>query len=765
MTPVTLTQAPPARPSTTSARKPSTALPCTRLPLALSLGGLVLAVAAPARADDQIQIPLQYTYTYDAEAGAYSINRLTIQLGTDKTTSRVYIFDTGSTALVGQVDVPYDPGAPRSVAAYGDGTYGNLVQDVTLQGLYYKDADGNVKSFAGSPVVSNSLFRVYAYGSAYYNENLEKGNVSAEPVYVDGAGTKWYADLESVEAVKNGQPAESDGTYGIFGAGDFIDRGDAYNAIGATTRTGYVISANANVAYSNTPATAGCAPCVTLNLNSSLRSQFDSLLSWNAAHGDIFQPTFPVSGANASSQMEGNYTYEFRFVKADGSAETVTVTGPALLDTGTPMEVLLSGADVVKQLNDNGLDLGPNTQKDITSVTITAPDGGKMTLPQATLLRLGTDEAGPGVTIGLPFFYQQSVMYDLENRTTGFTPYFVTASSFTTDTPGAGELGLSRITPEMGSQMDDGSGKLGLAGVVSGSGDLTIAARADVRMTGVNTYTGATIIERDAALYLAGPGSIAQSRRVVADGWFDISRHGNFNPLWGVSDAGNDAAIRSLAGSGTVQLGSRNLVLTDAGDVFSGRIMDLDADDKGLGGGLIVAGGTQTLSGKNDYSGRTVINAGAGLLLAESGSLVSDVVVAGRFGNDGRVDAGTLVTAGGVLGGMGSMTDVTMAGGGVVAPGSALDAGKPVAVLQVSGDFMQQAGSTYRAGLSFAADLIEIGGTATLENGANIELVREGDRQVALDTPYTLLTAAQGLNGSYGLAGGWPPARPSSISS
>lgn len=240
----------------------------------------------------------------------------------------------------------------------------------------------------------------------------------------------------------------------------------------------------------------------------------------------------------------------------------------------------------------------------------------------------------------------------------------------------------------------------------------------------------------------------------MADSWFDISRKGNFNPLWGVSEAENNASIRSLAGSGTVQLGDRSLILTAAEDVFGGTIMDLDGDDKHLGGGLVVAGGIQTLSGGNNFSGKTTINAGAALLLTSSGSLVSDVDVAGRFGNDGQVNAATFVKTGGTLTGMGFLKDVTVAGAGIIAPGSALDAGKPVAALQITGSFVQQAGSIYQAGLSSASDLIEVNGKATIESGAAIELVREGDRQIALNTSYTLLTATEGLDGTYDLTGG-----------
>ena len=60
-----------------------------------------------------------------------------------------------------------------------------------------------------------------------------------------------------------------------------------------------------------------------------------------------------------------------------------------------------------------------------------------------------------------------------------------------------------------------------------------------VNMTGMNTYTGVTRVNKGAVLYLTGPGSLAHSS-LENNGWFDIT-DGNFNPLWGVPDSMNNA--------------------------------------------------------------------------------------------------------------------------------------------------------------------------------------------------------------------------------
>src|SRR5205085_1377573 len=96
------------------------------------------------------------------------------------------------------------------------------------------------------------------------------------------------------------------------------------------------------------------------------------------------------------------------------------------------------------------------------------------------------------------------------------------------------------------------------AGVIGGSGGLTLAGGTET-LSAVNTYTGATTIS-GGTLALAGAGSIASSSGVVDKGAFDIS------------GTGSGASIRTLSGSGTVALGAKTLILTNASDNFAGVI-------------------------------------------------------------------------------------------------------------------------------------------------------------------------------------------------
>ncbi len=180
---------------------------------------------------------------------------------------------------------------------------------------------------------------------------------------------------------------------------------------------------------------------------------------------------------------------------------------------------------------------------------------------------------------------------------------------------GAGTIALGHNTltinlttdPVFAGVIEDG----GLSGGVNGS--LTIAGNAET-LTGVNTYTGATSIDTGATLALAGNGSIATSSGVADAGTFDISAAAN-----------GGSVIASLSGDGAVILGGNTLAISNAAGSFAGVI--------GGVGNLLVAGGSESLSAANSYTGVTAIDNGASLSLTGAGSVASAASVddAGTF--------------------------------------------------------------------------------------------------------------------------------------
>ena len=154
---------------------------------------------------------------------------------------------------------------------------------------------------------------------------------------------------------------------------------------------------------------------------------------------------------------------------------------------------------------------------------------------------------------------------------------------------------------------------------------------------GVNTYTGSTTIS-GGTLALAGNGSIASSAIINNEANFDISQIG---PSF--------AIIKNINGSGGIQLGAKQLVISNADGLISGVIAD-----GGLGGGTggsLVKLGTATLelSGQNKFTGSTTINQGtllltgsvAGNTIVGSGAtLVSNGSIGGNLSNLGTVTVG-----------------------------------------------------------------------------------------------------------------------------
>lgn len=175
------------------------------------------------------------------------------------------------------------------------------------------------------------------------------------------------------------------------------------------------------------------------------------------------------------------------------------------------------------------------------------------------------------------------------------------------------------------------------AAVISGAGNVIKTGAGTLSIGSESTYTGSTTIEAGTlALVRNGStdGSIASSSGLRNDGVFDIS-----------ALTGAGTSIKTLSGSGVVELGTKFLTLTNAHDTFAGTIQG--------SGGLILNAGTEILTGTNTYAGGTTI-AGGTLQLGDggtSGSIVGNVTDNGTLAFN-RADTvtfnGTISSTGGV---------------------------------------------------------------------------------------------------------------------
>ncbi len=241
------------------------------------------------------------------------------------------------------------------------------------------------------------------------------------------------------------------------------------------------------------------------------------------------------------------------------------------------------------------------------------------------------------------------------------------------------------------------------AGDISGSGALVKAGGGILTLTGSATYSGGTTIDggtlRAGAADAFGSGSAVT---VAAGTTLDL--------------AGFDQTIGSLAGAGSVGLGAGRLTAGGDGSStsFSGAI-------SGSGGVTKTGEGTLILDGDNAFTGGTTI---AGGTVAVNGTL-GDVAIG----------------SGATLGGSGAVGAVDAAGR--IAPGNSIGT-------LSSGDITFRSGSTF--GVEIAADgssdRLEVAGTATIEEGAAVEVTPQPGSYVR-GRRYTILAASDGIEGAF----------------
>ncbi|MDR3562015.1 MAG: autotransporter-associated beta strand repeat-containing protein [Negativicutes bacterium] len=145
-----------------------------------------------------------------------------------------------------------------------------------------------------------------------------------------------------------------------------------------------------------------------------------------------------------------------------------------------------------------------------------------------------------------------------------------------------------------GNTIDENGHAVTFSGAMTGAGGMvfsdTVGGGSATLTSSGNTYSGATTINSSATLLLNGAGTIASSSSLTNYGTFDISQ------------TTSGATIVSLAGAGSVILGSQSLTITSGAGTFSGAISG--------SGGLTLTGGSQYLTGDNSYTGGTTIKGG-----------------------------------------------------------------------------------------------------------------------------------------------------------
>jgi outer membrane autotransporter protein len=237
--------------------------------------------------------------------------------------------------------------------------------------------------------------------------------------------------------------------------------------------------------------------------------------------------------------------------------------------------------------------------------------------------------------------------------------------------------------------MNFGGGGVGGAIPISGSGTVELVS-GSLNDVSASTYTGATTIDAAGVLALTGAGSMSNSSDIIDNGIFDIS----------ATAAGT--SVTTLEGAGGVSLGAQTLTLTNASGTFSGVLADGGLVG-GVGGGLTIAAGTETLTGTNTFTGATTVDLGATLALGNGGATGS---VAGDIVDNGLLQfnySGSVTTPGGISG----------TGSAEVVAGTAVVTGDSI----IGGTVTIDPGATMQWGSGGAAFLLG-GGDAIIDNGA-----------------------------------------------
>ncbi|WP_298282979.1 autotransporter domain-containing protein, partial [Acidocella sp.] len=424
--------------------------------------------------------------------------------------------------------------------------------------------------------------------------------------------------------------------------------------------------------------------------------------------------TVTVSGANSYT---GPTTVEAGTLLA-GAANVFAPNSATTVDTGATLDLggynqtvsALSGGGVVTDggtlTNQGASSLFSGTITDGAGHTSLAQTGAGATLTlSGNNSYTGTTSIATGSTLALTGSGAIASSSDVADNGT-FDISATTAGAAITSLDGAGIVTLGAQTLSLTNAAGNFSGD------IQGTGGLSLASGTET-LSGNNSYTGATSIATGTTLALAGAGAIAASSGVADNGTFDISA------------TSNGAAITTLSGNGTAQLGGQTLSLTAANNIFAGNLAG--------SGGFDLTGGTEILDGNSSgFTGTTDITGG----MLEVGDAADPGAVLG--GN-------VLVGGGGMLRGHGSI-DGNVTNGGVVEPGGS------IGILTINGNYTQTSGGTLNIEVTPSAvagtgyDQLVVNGAASL---AGTLAVQVDSGTYTIGTAYDILTASSGVTGQF----------------
>ncbi|WOK36286.1 autotransporter-associated beta strand repeat-containing protein [Sphingomonas sp. C3-2] len=284
-----------------------------------------------------------------------------------------------------------------------------------------------------------------------------------------------------------------------------------------------------------------------------------------------------------------------------------------------------------------------------------------------------------------------------------------------------------------------------IASALTGTSDLVKADRGTLTLTGINSYTGNTIVEGGTLIGNAAAirGNIANAGTVIFD------------------QAGNASFAGSIAGSGGVdgsmiKRGAGNLTLTGPSSLgWSIKEGSLITSTQAFTGDAMIAAGATLLFNQTAAGSYAGSLSGAGTLAIDGGHRVELTgnnaaftglfdVRSGKLVANGALGGTTRIGNGGFVGGNGTFGHMIVGAGGIASPGNS------IGTLTINGDLTFEAGSAYTVEVDAtgdASDRITVTGRAILNGGIVTHIGFDGNyRQNA---SYTILTADGGVTGQF----------------
>ncbi|MEW6257473.1 MAG: autotransporter-associated beta strand repeat-containing protein [Pseudomonadota bacterium] len=252
-------------------------------------------------------------------------------------------------------------------------------------------------------------------------------------------------------------------------------------------------------------------------------------------------------------------------------------------------------------------------------------------------------------------------------------------------------------------------GTANLSGTLSGAGGIATAGAGTVVLGAQNSYAGPTEVGAGSTLRTAAPGALpATTALTLAPGaQLDL--------------AGNSQSVGSLAGSGSITLGSATLASgnNNADSVFTGTLSGSGTFSK-VGSGKMVFDGTGN-------TGAATVSGGA-------------LIVGGEAGSSASFTSPVTVAAGGTIGGHGTVGPLTVEDGAALAPGNSIGTLTTVGALTMSPT------SIFRVEVNATqSDVVNVIGTAHLAGTLQVDTSAGWTANYA----YVFLTATGGVTGTF----------------